>query len=171
MIDRLESLRSPWLLRLISWIIISNRVLDIEFCGVHFGGSEDDEHDAFLRSELRVYGTGRYFSVVAAAVTDSMAAQFVCPMAGTCCSEYGRNSGFSALISYDDLSKHAVAYRQLSLFCESRRVERLIRLTFLPAFSIVGAILLFELLRWLWFDCLFADHRDACKRFVCVRRD
>ena len=106
----------PWPLPSTSWIITSSPARGIVFCCLHFCGPENDEHDAILWIVLRVLGIRRHFSVVAAAVTDSMAAQFVCPMSGTCCSEYGRNSGFSALISYDDLSKHAVAYRQLSLF-------------------------------------------------------
>ena len=60
---------------------------------------------------------GRTFmSILYASIVHSMAMQFISPMSGTCLAEYARNRGWSALVTYDDLSKHAVAYRQLSLF-------------------------------------------------------
>lgn len=57
-----------------------------------------------------------FMLVVFSTVTDTMSMQFVSPMSGTCISELLRNNGHHCTIVYDDLSKHAVAYRQLSLF-------------------------------------------------------
>ena len=57
-----------------------------------------------------------FLTLIFSTVTDSMSSQFVSPMAGTCVSELIRNNGNHCLVVYDDLSKHAVAYRQLSLF-------------------------------------------------------
>ena len=54
-------------------------------------------------------------NVLFASGTDPMGLQFVSTLAGTALAEYLRNQGMHALLVYDDLSKHAVAYRQLSL--------------------------------------------------------
>jgi len=56
-----------------------------------------------------------YTTVVAATASDSAPLQFLAPFAGTSMGEYFRDNGKHALIVYDDLSKHAVAYRQLAL--------------------------------------------------------
>ena len=53
--------------------------------------------------------------VVAATASDAAPMQFLAPFAGAAIGEYFRDNGKHALIVYDDLSKHAVAYRQLSL--------------------------------------------------------
>lgn len=53
--------------------------------------------------------------VVAATASDSVAMQFLAPYTGCAIAEYFRDSGKDALVIYDDLSKHAVAYRQISL--------------------------------------------------------
>ena len=57
----------------------------------------------------------RYTIVVAASASDSAALQFLAPYAGCTMGEYFRDRGQDALIVYDDLSKQAVAYRQISL--------------------------------------------------------
>jgi len=57
----------------------------------------------------------RYTHVVAATASDSAPLQFLAPYTGCATGEYFRDQGKSALIIYDDLSKHAVAYRQMSL--------------------------------------------------------
>ncbi len=54
-------------------------------------------------------------SIIFASGTDPMGLQFVCTLAGTALAEFLRNQGMHAVLVYDDLSKHAVAYRQLSL--------------------------------------------------------
>ncbi len=64
---------------------------------------------------LTEYGAMEYTTVVAATASDSAPLQFLAPFAGTAMGEYFRDNGKHALIIYDDLSKHAVAYRQLSL--------------------------------------------------------
>jgi F-type H+/Na+-transporting ATPase subunit alpha len=53
--------------------------------------------------------------IVAATASEAASLQFLAPYSGCAIAEYFRNNGMSALIIYDDLSKHAVAYRQMSL--------------------------------------------------------
>jgi F-type H+-transporting ATPase subunit alpha len=64
---------------------------------------------------LRQAGALEYTIVVAANASDSATLQYLAPFAGCAMGEYFRDNGKHALIVYDDLSKHAVAYRQLSL--------------------------------------------------------
>ncbi len=64
---------------------------------------------------LQKYGAMDYTIVVAATASDPAPMQFVAPYAGCAMGEYFRDNGKHALIIYDDLSKHAVAYRQVSL--------------------------------------------------------
>jgi len=64
---------------------------------------------------LRKHGAMEYTIVVAATASDPAALQFVAPYAGTSMGEYYRDKGGHALIIYDDLSKQATAYRQVSL--------------------------------------------------------
>ncbi len=65
--------------------------------------------------KLEQYGAMEYTIVVAASASDSAALQFIAPYAGCTMGEYFRDRGEDALIIYDDLSKQAVAYRQISL--------------------------------------------------------
>ena len=64
---------------------------------------------------LAKYGAMEYTTVVAATASDTAPLQYLAPFSGTSMGEYFRDTGRHALIVYDDLSKHAVAYRQLSL--------------------------------------------------------
>jgi F-type H+-transporting ATPase subunit alpha len=64
---------------------------------------------------LRDYGAMDYTIVVAATASEAAPLQFLAPYAGTAMCEYFRNNGMHAVIFYDDLSKQAVAYRQMSL--------------------------------------------------------
>jgi F-type H+-transporting ATPase subunit alpha len=64
---------------------------------------------------LRKYGAMEYTTIVAATASDPAPMQFIAPYAGTAMAEYYRDSGRHALIVYDDLTKQAQAYRQLSL--------------------------------------------------------
>jgi len=64
---------------------------------------------------LRQYGALEYTVIVSATASDSAPLQFLAPYAGCAVGEYFRNNGKDALIIYDDLSKHAIAYRQMSL--------------------------------------------------------
>jgi F-type H+-transporting ATPase subunit alpha len=65
--------------------------------------------------KLGSFGAMDYTTVVAANASDPAPLQFLAPYAGVTMGEFFRDSGKHALIIYDDLSKHAVAYRQLSL--------------------------------------------------------
>ncbi len=64
---------------------------------------------------LRKHGAMEYTIVVAANASDPAALQYIAPYAGTAMGEYYRDRGKHALIIYDDLSKQATAYRQVSL--------------------------------------------------------
>lgn len=65
--------------------------------------------------KLRQYGAMDYTVVVAASASEPASLQYIAPYAGCTMGEYFRDNGMHALVIYDDLSKHAVAYRQLSL--------------------------------------------------------
>jgi F-type H+-transporting ATPase subunit alpha len=91
-------------------------------------------------AKLTEVGAMEYTTVVVATAVDSAPLQYIAPYAGVTMAEYFRDSGQHALIVYDDLSKQAVAYRQLSLllrrppgreaypgdvfYCHSRLLER-----------------------------------------------
>ncbi len=64
---------------------------------------------------LTDYGAMQYSIVVAATASEPAPLQFIAPYAGCAMGEYFRDNGMHALIMYDDLSKQAVAYRQMSL--------------------------------------------------------
>ena len=70
---------------------------------------------ASIVNQLTVNGAMPYTVVVAATAADSAAMRYYAPFAGVAIGEYFRDSGRDALIVYDDLSKQAVAYRELSL--------------------------------------------------------
>ncbi len=65
--------------------------------------------------KLEQYGAMEYTIVVAASASDSAAMQYIAPYAGCAMGEYFRDRGQDALIVYDDLTKQAWAYRQISL--------------------------------------------------------
>ena len=64
---------------------------------------------------LEDYGAMEYTIVVAASASEPAPMQFLAPYAGCAMGEYFRNNGMHSLIIYDDLSKQATAYRQMSL--------------------------------------------------------
>ncbi len=64
---------------------------------------------------LKKYGAMEYTTIVAATASEPAPMQFIAPYAGATMAEYYRDSGRHALIIYDDLTKQAQAYRQLSL--------------------------------------------------------
>ena len=70
---------------------------------------------AALVAQLEKSGAMEYSIVVVASANDSAPLQYIAPYAGTAMGEYFRDNGEHALIVYDDLSKHAVAYRSMSL--------------------------------------------------------
>ena len=65
--------------------------------------------------ELKDRGAMEYTIVVSASASEAAPLQYIAPYAGCAMGEYFRDNGKHAVIFYDDLSKHAVAYRQLSL--------------------------------------------------------
>jgi F-type H+-transporting ATPase subunit alpha len=70
---------------------------------------------AAVVEKLREYGALEYTTIIAATASESAPLQYLAPYTGVTMAEYYRDSGKHALIVYDDLSKQAVAYRQLSL--------------------------------------------------------
>ena len=70
---------------------------------------------AALVNTLRKHGAMDYTVIVAASASDSAAMRYYSPFAGAAIGEFFRDSGSDALIVYDDLSKQAVAYREISL--------------------------------------------------------
>jgi F-type H+-transporting ATPase subunit alpha len=70
---------------------------------------------ASVVDKLRSFGAMDYTIIVAATASESAPLQFLAPFTGVTIGEHWRDNGGHALIVYDDLSKHAVAYRQLSL--------------------------------------------------------
>lgn len=70
---------------------------------------------AALVANLKEHGAMPYTIVVAATAADPAAMQYYAPFAGAAIGEYFRDRGYSALVVYDDLSKQAVAYREVSL--------------------------------------------------------
>ncbi|RKX39713.1 MAG: F0F1 ATP synthase subunit alpha, partial [Thermotogae bacterium] len=70
---------------------------------------------ARIIDKLEQYGAMKHTTVVVATASDPAALQYLAPYAGCAMGEYFMYTGRDALVVYDDLSKHAVAYRQLSL--------------------------------------------------------
>ena len=70
---------------------------------------------ARVAEDLKKHGAMSYTTIVAATASDSAPLQYIAPYAGTALAEYFMSKGKSVLIVYDDLSKHAVADRAISL--------------------------------------------------------
>jgi F-type H+-transporting ATPase subunit alpha len=70
---------------------------------------------AAIVKKLEEHGAMDYTIIVNAGASESAALQFLAPYAGVTMAEYFRDNGKHAVIFYDDLSKHAVAYREMSL--------------------------------------------------------
>ena len=68
-----------------------------------------------IRETLEKHGAMEYTTIVSAPASESAALQYIAPFAGTAMAEHFMYAGKDVLIVYDDLSKHAVAYRELSL--------------------------------------------------------
>ncbi|OMQ04582.1 F0F1 ATP synthase subunit alpha [Lawsonia intracellularis] len=70
---------------------------------------------ALVADTLRKHGAMEYTTIIAATASDPAPLQYISPYSGCTMAEYYRDRGQHALIVYDDLSKQAVAYRQMSL--------------------------------------------------------
>ena len=93
--------------------IINQKGLDVYCFYVAIGQKRSTV--ARVVKTLEDHGAMAYTTVVSATASDSASLQFFAPYAGVTMAEYFRDNGKHALIVYDDLSKHATAYRQLSL--------------------------------------------------------
>ncbi len=93
--------------------IINQRGRDVICIYVAIGQKETSV--AGVVNTLKKYGAMEYTTVVCANAFQSAAMLYIAPYAGTAMGEYFMKKGRDVLIVYDDLSKHAVAYRELSL--------------------------------------------------------
>ncbi|MBI5892346.1 MAG: F0F1 ATP synthase subunit alpha [Deltaproteobacteria bacterium] len=93
--------------------IINQKGQDV-FC-IYVAIGQKNSTVAQVVEKLRKYGAMDYTLVVAATASEPAPLQFIAPYTGCTIGEHFRDNGKHALIIYDDLSKHAVAYRQLSL--------------------------------------------------------
>ena len=93
--------------------IINQKSQDVMCIYVAIGQKESTVAQVVRR--LQEHGAMDYTVVVNASASDSAAMQFLAPYTGVTLGEYFRDNGKHALIIYDDLSKHAVAYREMSL--------------------------------------------------------
>lgn len=93
--------------------IINQKGKDVVCIYVAIG--QKDASVAEIRDKLTRYGAMDYTTIVCAPASSSASLQYIAPFAGAAMGEYFMYSGRDVLIVYDDLSKHAVAYRELSL--------------------------------------------------------
>ncbi|NDJ27378.1 F0F1 ATP synthase subunit alpha [Campylobacter sp. MIT 12-8780] len=93
--------------------IINQKGQDVICIYVAIGQKQSNVAQVVKR--LEEHGAMDYTIVVSAGASDSAALQYIAPYAGVTMGEYFRDNARHALIIYDDLSKHAVAYREMSL--------------------------------------------------------
>jgi len=93
--------------------IINQKGKDVKCIYVAIGQKQSTV--AQVVEKLKAHGAMEYTIIVAASASDPAPLQFLSPYTGVTMGEYFRDNGQHALIIYDDLSKQAVAYRQLSL--------------------------------------------------------
>jgi F-type H+-transporting ATPase subunit alpha len=93
--------------------IINQKGKDL-FC-VYVAIGQNAASIARVRATLEEYGALEYTTIVAATASEPAALTYIAPYAGCAMGEFFRDNGEDALICYDDLTKHAWAYRELSL--------------------------------------------------------
>ena len=93
--------------------IINQKGKDVICVYVAIG--QKDTTVADIREKLSRHGAMKYTTIVCAPASFSASLQYIAPFAGAAMGEYFMYKGRDVLIVYDDLSKHAVAYRELSL--------------------------------------------------------
>jgi F-type H+-transporting ATPase subunit alpha len=93
--------------------IINQRGKDL-FC-IYVAIGQNAASIARVRATLEENGAMEYTTIVASTASDPAALTYIAPYAGCAMGEYYRDNGQAALIVYDDLTKHAWAYRELSL--------------------------------------------------------
>ena len=138
---------------------------------------------AALVQTLKEHGAMPYTIVVAATAADPAAMQYYAPFAGAAIGEYFRDRGLPALVVYDDLSKQAVAYREVSLilrrpsgreaypgdvfYLHSRLLERAAKMNEGGCRADERPSRVYEgPCTWWWFVDRPANHRDAGRRRV-----
>ena len=82
---------------------------------IYVGIGQKQSSISFIYDRLMSSGAMEYTAIIAANASDPAAMQYFAPYTGATMGEYFRDNGMHCLIIYDDLSKHAVAYRELSL--------------------------------------------------------
>ena len=82
---------------------------------IYVGIGQKQSSISFIYDRLMSSGAMEYTAIIAANASDPAALQYFAPYTGATMGEYFRDNGMHCLIIYDDLSKHAVAYRELSL--------------------------------------------------------
>lgn len=93
--------------------IINQKATDVYCIYVAIGQKKSTV--AQVAKTLEDYGAMSYTIIVSATASDPAPLQYIAPYSGCAMGEYFRDSGKHVLVVYDDLSKHAVAYRQMSL--------------------------------------------------------
>jgi len=93
--------------------IINQKGMDVICIYVAIG--QKNSTVAYIVKVLQDYGAMEYSIVVAASASDPSPLQYLAPYSGCAMGEYFRDNGQHALLIYDDLSKHAAAYREISL--------------------------------------------------------
>ncbi|MGD8267341.1 MAG: F0F1 ATP synthase subunit alpha [Desulfobacterales bacterium] len=93
--------------------ILAQKDTDV-YC-IYVASGQKKSSVAQVVNVLEKYGAMEYTTVIAACASDPATLQYLGPYAGTAMGEYFRDNGKHALIIYDDLSKQAAAYRQVSL--------------------------------------------------------
>ncbi len=93
--------------------IINQKGLDV-YC-IYVAIGQKQSTIAALVAQLEAAGALEYTIIVVASANDPVPLQYIAPFAGTAMGEYFRDNAMHSLIVYDDLSKHAVAYRAMSL--------------------------------------------------------
>jgi F-type H+-transporting ATPase subunit alpha len=99
---------------IINQLQVSSSFEDVVKC-VYVSVGQKRASVALLCKKLEEWGAMDYTTVVAATASDSASLQFLAPYVGCAVGEHYRDRGEHALVIYDDLSKQAVAYRQMSL--------------------------------------------------------
>jgi F-type H+/Na+-transporting ATPase subunit alpha len=95
--------------------IINQKNIDNKVYCVYVAIGQKISTIAKVVDRLKKSGALEYTTVVVASASDSASLQFLVPYAGCTIGEFFRDNGMHCLIVYDDLSKHAIAYRQMSL--------------------------------------------------------
>jgi F-type H+-transporting ATPase subunit alpha len=92
---------------------------------IYVGIGQKQSNIASIVNVLEQEGAMPYTTVISASASDSATNQYLAPFAGASMGEWFMDNGMDALIIFDDLSKHADAYRQMSLLLRRPRGRRL----------------------------------------------